>query len=326
MIFYRYQNTKTLERNSFHYVDMNDLYDDVIHYVDIYEDTTIDNILKRFKEYGRGFELCCRENLKKEDYDYILRTIVKISLKYYTELEDFGLRNENKKKARKEIDDLMKPYPLKGIFVIPESDSFIDNTKFSISELRSNIITPLSADSAKYLAVYKGEVIKESMNYGGTLIKPTELVAVYDLFNSKDESIDNMHPFYRHIEDEEILNKAIESNRDLISCQIEASRWQGNYINGLIKTHAKELIISNILRIFKVSYKELDYYKVNNRVHRVQIKKDDKQLTFFIPEKDVTIDDFINRKTINYDCKIVRKDLQGNIVGNRVDGALNIQL
>ena len=75
MIFYRYQNTKTLERNSFHYVDMNSLYDDVVTHIDIHGETTIDGILEMFKEYNRGSELCYRENLKEEDYGNLLRMV-----------------------------------------------------------------------------------------------------------------------------------------------------------------------------------------------------------------------------------------------------------
>ena len=322
MIFYRYQNTKTLERNSFQYVDMNTLYGRAVDYIDECKGkATIDSIAEFLEDYA--FELCYRQNLEEKDYGKLLKEIAKISIKYYPEVDSMELRNTFKKEAYKEIDDLMKPYPLKGLFVIPEYSNFNGGTKFSVSELRSNIITGLSASSAKYLAIYEGDVICEEMDYGGTLIKPTKLVNVFELFEDRDKSIGTMHPIFRDIEDEEELKESIEYSRESIGKYISWNMGD-EHIKSSIKTYAKELIICYILRAFKTNYKMLDYRKVNN-IHRVHIKKNNKIISFYIPEEDITLNDFNNRKNIVHRCRVVVKDMQGNIM-HRTKGTLNVSL
>ena len=326
MIFFRYQNTKTLERYSFHYVDMNTLYDRASSHIDMckdkYTDITVDSISEYLYDYT--YELCYRQNLEENDYSKIIKEISKICLKYYTDYKNIELKKTFRKKAWQEITDLMKPYPLKGLFVIPEyTKLFNHGTKFSISELRSNIITGLSAESAKYLAIYEGEVICEEVEYGGTLIKPTKLLGTFDLFEEKDKYIGNRHVFYRDIKNEYELQEEIQDNREWIQDNINWNMSQ-EHINKLIKIHAKELLIYTILRKLKTSYKKLDYYKEGN-IHKIRVFKDDRTFYFNILDEDITLDNFTNRDNITYRCKLVVKDLSDNII-NKGSGTLSIKL
>lgn len=178
MVYYRYQNTKTMEKNS-QYVDMKVLYSEAIYRRDYCwknENVTVEFLVENlYEEFSQ--ELIYRKNLDKFQYKTIIRKVCEIAIN--SELSSCSLNEKNKQRMEsyEKIGELMKNYPLKGIFVIPEySEEFELGTKYSVTELRSKVITKLNVSEVNYLAIYRGDVIKKEMIYGGTLIIPNKLL------------------------------------------------------------------------------------------------------------------------------------------------------
>lgn len=310
MIFFRYQNTKTLERHSFEYIDMNMLYERVTTYIYCRseEEFNIDNLLNFLR--GHCFELQYRQNLTEDKYDDILKEIIKIVLKHYNRYATKEEEKKNRKNAWDEITLLMKPYPLKGIFVIPEySEEFEHGTKYSKTELRSSIITGLSSSSAKYLAVYEGEIICEEMDYGGTLIKPTKLVEVLDLYEETDETVGVRYDFYRDILDDEELEYSMKYTKKRLKRYIECDF--DDLIEHRIKVHTRELLIRELLIHTNVNYKQLEYRNLDNK-HYVTISKDNKEFNFSIPEENITTENLLRGDTIIHNGELSITDLITN--------------
>ena len=313
MIFYRYQNTKTLERHSFEYIDMNMLYERATTYIYCRseEEFNIDNLLDFLR--GHCFELQYRQNLTEDKYDDILREVVKIVLKHYNRYATKEEEKKNRKNAWDEITLLMKPYPLKGLFVIPEyCMEFRQGTKYSASELCSNIITGLSAPSAKYLAIYEGEVICNEMEYGGTLIKPTNLIKVLDLHKEVDKVIGATRNLYRHlIYDNDELKDSIEITKELLKDYIE---WNlDSLAESTIKTHTRELLLKELLVATKANYKQLQYRNFNNK-HYAIICKNNLKFKFCISEEEVTADNIFEGDTITHHGDMSITNLKTNTV------------
>lgn len=320
MIFYRYQNTKTLEKHSFEYVDVNTLYDRAITYINcLHEGETDTASLKNslfdyLKDYC--FELKYRQNLSEDNFDNILREVIKIILKYYDQNASIEEQNRNRKIAWDEITLLMKPYPLKGLFVIPEyCMEFRQGTKYSASELCSNIITGLSAPSAKYLAIYEGEVICNEMEYGGTLIRPTRLIKVLDLYKEVDKVIGATRNLYRHlIYDNDELKDSIEITKELLKDYIE---WNlDSLAESTIKTHTRELLLKELLVATKANYKQLQYRNFNNK-HYAIICKNNLKFKFCISEEKVTADNIFEGDTIVHNGELSVTDLKTNTVDKK---------
>lgn len=310
MIFYRYQNTKTLERHSFEYIDMNMLYERATTYIYCRseEEFNIDNLLNFLR--GHCFELQYRQNLTEDKYDDILKEIINIVLKHYNRYATKEEEKKNRKNAWDEITLLMKPYPLKGLFVIPEhSEEFEHGTKYSKTELRSNIITGLSSSSAKYLAVYEGDVICDEMNYGGTLIKPTKLVEVLDLYEEVDGTVGVRYDFYRDILDDEELEYSIKYTKKRLKRYIECDF--DDLIEHRIKVHTRELLIRELLIHTNANYKQLEYRNLNNK-HYVAISKDNKEFNFSIPEENITAENLLRGDTIIHNGELSITDLITN--------------
>ena len=310
MIFYRYQNTKTLERHSFEYIDMNMLYERATTYIYCRseEEFNIDNLLNFLR--GHCFELQYRQNLTEDKYDDILREIVKIVLKHYDRNATREEEKKNRKNAWDEITLLMKPYPLKGLFVIPEySEEFEHGTKYSKTELRSNIITGLSSSTAKYLTIYEGEVICEEMDYGGTLIKPNKLVEVLDLYEEVDRTVGVRYDFYRDILDDEELEYSIKYTKKRLKRYIECDF--DDLIEHRIKVHTRELLIRELLIHTNVNYKQLEYRNLDNK-HYVTISKDNKEFNFSIPEENITAENLLRGDTIIHNGELSITDLITN--------------
>lgn len=315
MIFFRYQNTKTLERNSLEYIDMNMLYERATTYIYCRseEEFNIDNLLNFLR--GHCFELQYRQNLTEDKYDDILKEIIKIVLKYYDRNATKEEEKKNRKNAWNEITLLMKPYPLKGLFVIPEySEEFEHGTKYSKTELRSNIITGLSSSTAKYLAVYEGEIICEEMDYGGTLIKPTKLVEVLDLYEETDETIGFRYDFYRDIADDEELEYCMKHIKKRIKRYIECDRY--DLLEHRVKVHTRELLMRELLIYTNANYKQLEYRNLNN-IHHVIITKDNKRFKFCIPEEEITAENLFKKDTIIHNGELSITDLKTNTVDKK---------
>ena len=227
-----------------------------------------------------------------------------------TEMQLKKKKKKNRKNAWNEITLLMKPYPLKGLFAIPEhSEEFEHGTKYSKTELRSNIITGLSSSSAKYLAVYEGDVICDEMNYGGTLIKPTKLVEVLDLYEEVDETVGVRYDFYRDILDDEELEYSMKYTKKRLKRYIECDF--DDLIEHRIKVHTRELLIRELLIHTNVNYKQLEYRNLDNK-HYVTISKDNKEFNFSIPEENITAENLLRGDTIIHNGELSITDLITN--------------
>lgn len=314
MIFYRYQNTKTLERNS-QYVDMKALYNEAIYRrdyyfkdVDITVDFLVDNLYDEFSQ-----ELIYRKNLEKFQYKHIIKRVCEIAIN--SELEECSLEDKQQQRieAYNKIDDLMKNYPLKGIFVIPEySDEFEFGTKYSLPELRSKVISTLNVPSAKYLAIYKGDVIKKEMIYGGTLILPTKILGVLTLFNgANDNNHLSLESVYRHIRDKRELEEVISVQKGFLSDCIKYSPYT-NVSKQITSSHVRELIILEALNRTNADFKDLEYRFIDNR-HLIEINKANTTYRYCIFNEDVTANNLLNNDSIEYKGFCIIDDFFNNI-------------
>ena len=81
MVFYRYQNTKTLERNS-QYVDMRALYNEAIYrrdYIFKDKDITVDFLVNNlYDEFSQ--ELVYRKNLEEFQHKHIIKKVCEIAI------------------------------------------------------------------------------------------------------------------------------------------------------------------------------------------------------------------------------------------------------
>lgn len=313
MVFYRYQNTKTLEQYSYEYVDMTCLCHMTIDYIYNYLDGVIDS--NKLIEYMSRFtcELSYRQNIySDEDINNILNKIIQIIKKYYNHSISFDNLSTIQKLAKNEVRLLMKNYPLKGIFVVPEyNDRFDSGTKFSETELRSNVITSLGVSEAKYLAIYEGEVICEDMEFGGTLIRPSKLIKVVDLYKECiDERIcSDEYIFYRDLLDNNKFEKVIAELKKSLTSKYSSM----DYIAHKIDIHTRELIIRKILLLTNSTYKELEYRNFNG-VHYILIKKDNARIKFCISDKEVSKENVLNGDTIIYDGEVYLTNKNTNAV------------
>lgn len=320
MIFYRYQNTKTLETNS-QYADMRRLYNEVIYQRDyFYSSKNISPEFiaeKLYDEFSK--ELVYRKNLKESEYKNIILQVCKIAVN--SELKDLSIeiKAQERRDAYKKIDNLMKPYPLDGIFVIPEySEECKYGTKYSISELRSKIICNIGAPSVKYLAVYAGEIIKDEMVCGGTLIRPTRILGTRPLFK---EAIKSHRAslltdiFYRDIKDGKQLENAIKFQKSFLEGCIKYAP-NSNILKYITFSHIRELIILNALKISRCDYKDLEYRFKNNR-HLIEISKNNKMYKFCIFNEKVTATNLLNNDCIKYKGFYIEDDLFNNITNKK---------
>ena len=313
MIFYRYQNTKTLEQNS-QYVDMKALYNEAIYRRDhVYEnnnitvDFLVDNLYDEFSQ-----ELVYRKNLEKFQYKHIIKRVCEIAIN--SELKECSLEEKQAQRieAYSQIDNLMRNYPLKGIFVVPEySNEFESGTKYSVSELRTKVISTLNASSVKYLAIYKGDVIKKEMIYGGTLLFPTKLVGVLKLYEgANDNNHLSLEAVYRHIKDKEKLNEAISFQKDFLSDCIKYNS-NTNTSKKIMSSHIRELIILETLNRTEANYKDLEYRFIDNK-HLIEIDKDNITYKYCIFNKDVTAKNLLNNDLIHYEGFCITDDFFNN--------------
>lgn len=314
MIFYRYQNTKTLERNS-QYVDMKALYNEAIYRRDYYfkdMDVTVDFLVENlYDEFSQ--ELVYRKNLEKFQYKHIIKKVCEIAVD--SELKECSLEDKKQQRieAYKKIDKLMENYPLKGIFVIPEySDGFEFGTKYSIPELRTKVICQLNVPSAKYLAIYKGDVIKKEMIYGGTLLLPTKILGVLTLSKEANRhNYSSLEAVYRHIKDETKLNEAISFQKDFLSDCIKYSSHT-NISKKITFSHVRELIILETLNMTDADYKDLQYRFIDNR-HLIEINKANTTYKYCIFNEDVTASNLLNNDSIEYKGFCIVDDFFNNV-------------
>lgn len=314
MIFYRYQNTKTLERNS-QYIDMKALYNEAIYRrdnsfkdINVTVDFLVENLYDEFSQ-----ELIYRKNLEKFQYKHIIKRVCEIAID--SELEGCSLEDKKQQRinAYEKIDDLMKNYPLKGIFVIPEySDEFEFGTKYSTSELRAKVISKLNVPSAKYLAIYKGDVIKKEMIYGGTLLLPTKILGSLPLFEgANDDNHLSLESMYRHIKDKEKLNEAISFQKDFLSDCIKYSP-NTNISKKITASHIRELIILETLNRTEADYKDLQYRFIDDR-HLIEINKANTTYKYCIFNENVTANNLLNNDSIEYKGFCIVDDFFNNI-------------
>ena len=330
MIFYRYQNTKTLEEHSFEYIDMNRLYDTAVDYIRYRHEGGEDNFNKlcifdkhRLFNYLRGHcdELVYRQNLSRNEFNSILRKIMNIILKYYNKDLSYEEQCKNRSIAWNEITDFMKPYPMKGLFVIPEYNEELQiGTKFSIEELRSNIATGLSATSAKYLAIYEGDIICKEMYRGGTLIKPKKLLQVFDLYQETDEFIDTR--YYKFYRDSFDKNEAIKEVKDEIKRESKYN-MDDEGLDYIIKPHVRELIIREVLKYTNSNYKQLQYRYLDD-THYLFIFKDNKKFRFCIPEEKVTVQNVIQGDNVMHKMQLTVTCLKTDTVIDKKMYNLNL--
>lgn len=309
MIFFRYQNTKTLERNS-NYVDMRMLYNEVIYrrsYYDYYQnmtlEETVDNMYDEFST-----ELKYRKNLDKSQYREIITKVCEIASNSYTQ------NQISKEEDYDKIDELMSSYPLDGIFVTPEHcEEFPEGTKYSLSELRSEIICRTNTDNVKYLAIYTGEVISKNMICGGTLIKPSKILEVLPIYKGAKHSnpyMDSINHIYRDIDNEEELKKAMLDSKNMIkqfykaSCNIDT-------LSDMTFKHVKEAIIRKALSISKGNYKNLNYRFKDNR-HLIEITCKRELFKFCIFNSDACYKEIMNKDSIKHEGFYIIEDLFNN--------------
>lgn len=313
MVYYRYQNTKKLERNS-QYVDMKALYNEVIYRRDNqYKDIkiTVDFLVEQlYDEFSQ--ELKYRKNLSRFQYKSIIRNVCEIAIN--NELPNFSDEEKRKQRieAHKEIDSLMKNYPLNGIFVVPEySEEFKNGTTYSIPELRSKVITNLNVPSAKYLAIYKGEVIEKEMIYGGTLIMPTKILGVLSLYeNANKYNHINVEAVYRHLKNQEDLKDAISIQKEiLLECQ--KNSFYKSLKNKIANAHIRELIIIKLLNLVDADYQNLEYRFIDNK-HIIDINKSSITYRYCIFDKDVTTNNILNNDNIQYNGYCIVDDYYNN--------------
>lgn len=175
MLFYRYQNTNTMEDNSIYYIDIEVLYREVID--DYYntsikdynfvEESYLDTKVNRY-----SYELIEYRGLSYHESKKIIHDII-VKAKY--DAYKYGEKNQS---TLEEIRNMMYNFPLKGIFTIPVySEQFEYGCVCSHSEMACNIYT-VTKDKPEYIALYEGDVICDEMEFGGTLIKPKTLIEV----------------------------------------------------------------------------------------------------------------------------------------------------
>lgn len=326
MIFFRYQNTKTFETNS-KYVDMRMLYNEVIYRRDFTypnQDVTTEfmcNLL--YEEFSE--ELKYRKGLEPSQYRDIIRTVCDIALNSEKKDSSPEEKIRDKEVAFDKIDKLLEDYPLDGIFVIPEyGEGFEFGTKYSISELRSKVICDLISSDVKYLAIYSGEVLKKEMTCGGTLLRPTKILGVLPLYKGaiKHSSyLESTEIFYRDIEDEEELSKAINTKKGLLQ---EFLKYypDTDISNNLAFSHMRELIIRKALNISRCNYKNLEYRFKDNR-HLIEVTGKNIVYKFCIFNEEVTANDLLSRNSINHKGFYIEEDLFNN---KKIKQSLNLDL
>lgn len=313
MIFYRYQNTKTMEKSS-QYVDMKALYNEAIYRRD-YSSTdkvTVDFLVENlYDEFSQ--ELVYRKNLAKFQYKHIIKKVCEIAIS--SEKKECSLEEKRIQRieAYKKIDKLMENYPLDGIFVIPEySSEFEFGTKYSIPELRTKVISKLNVSHVKYLAIYKGEVINREMIYGGTLISPTKILAVLPLFDgANDINYLNIESIYRHIEDKNKLIETISFQKDFLVDCIKYSK-NSSIPKKIASSHVRELIILQALNMTGANYKDLQYRFVDDK-HLIEINKDNTTYKYCIYKEDVTINNLLNNDLVKHEGFCIIDDFFNNI-------------
>lgn len=314
MVFYRYQNTKTLERNS-QYVDMRALYNEAIYrrdYIFKDKDITVDFLVNNlYDEFSQ--ELVYRKNLEEFQHKHIIKKVCEIAIN--SELKECSIEEKNQQRieAYNKIDALMENYPLKGIFVIPEySEEFKSGTTYSIPELRTKVISQLNVPSAKYLAIYKGDVIKKEMIYGGTLLLPTKILGVLKLFEgANDNNHSSIEAIYRHIKDKNELNEAISFQKSFLSdCMKYNSNT--NISRSITNSHIRELIILETLNRTKADYKDLQYRFIDNR-HLIEINKANTTYKYCIFNENVTVKNLLNNDSIQYKGFCIEDDFFNNV-------------
>lgn len=299
MVFYRYQNTNHLERNSFSYVDVENACWFAFSYY-IGKRTNIFEVLNYIKSECSK-ELCFRDNLKKEDYDSFFMKLAKIVYEYL-EISNIDNMFEFKDSLFDEVRKIMKRYPLKGIFVIPQYNKGFEEcgTKLSELELSSNICATISAKNAKYLAVYEGEVLCKRMKCGGTLINPTKLIKVIPVTINKDSFLGLSDIILRDVFNFEELNNHKSEFKKTLKDKVKI--WGVNKIvNQEINIYKKELLLREILLYTGANFKEISYrYSNHQKEHLILVTsiENGKIFNFSIPDKDINYNDVINSETI----------------------------
>lgn len=319
MIFYRYQNTKTLETNSMSYADMRLLYNKIIYERDFgnnNKDLTVEYCVEKFYPIFSE-ELLLRKGVDENICKEIIREISKIALK--SELSNLSSsEKENQRKiAFKQIDYFMDNYPFDGIFVFPEyCDECKFGTKYSITEMRSKIVCSTSTPEVKFLASYSGEIIKKEMLLGGTLIKPKKILGVRTVFSGasrvdKDNKSSLSDIFYRDIDNNKKLEEVIESRKNFLN-KYSDYFLESDVSRSIVKSHTRELLIRKALEISNSDYKSVDYRFKDDR-HLIEITNKNKLYKFCIYNKDVTVDNLLNNDLIEYNGFYIEDDLFNNI-------------
>lgn len=148
MLFYRFQNTKEVEKNSY-YVDLNLLYDDLREYKD---------------EYG-------------ENLDTVLYAVYHNTLNMREDISATELFNLVKSSNWNEIDSLAKKYPLKYIFGMRKDE--VDQY-YSLKELTHGKDTPWCCEGSKYLVLYEGDLISDEGEGCGCIFKPHSILEIHN--------------------------------------------------------------------------------------------------------------------------------------------------
>lgn len=147
MLFYRHQNTKEIERNSY-YLDLNLLYEDFNEYKD---------------EYGKDLDAILYEKYFK-------------TLNMRANIRAIDLFNLVKSSDWIEVEALTEKYPLKYIFGMMKEDVDKD---YSLDELLNGREALWNCEGSKYLALYEGELISNEGEVCGCIFNPEKIVNIY---------------------------------------------------------------------------------------------------------------------------------------------------
>ena len=148
MLFYRFQNTKEIETNSY-YVDLNMLHED-------------------FREYKREYG---------ESIDKILYKKYFNTLNMRSNISAIELFKLIKHSNWEEVSNLTEKYPLKYIFGMEKT---IIDENYSFEELVSGREMPWYCEGYKYLVVYEGDLISDEGEISGCIFKPKKILNIFN--------------------------------------------------------------------------------------------------------------------------------------------------
>lgn len=300
MIYYRYQSTNHFESNSIEYIDgmsavsvaFIELYKKrgSIRFEDVYE--SIENRMRELK-----FRLNINDSMKST----ILDDLAFLTFNYLNVANDDN-REEISDTLRLEAQRYMKKYPLQGIFAIPKYNSDLyESTKFSLGEIKQNIIASMDSSNVKYLAIYEGSILCQEMEYGGALIKPNKLLSVIPIdTQSKDfqDIITCDCRVFRDITDAEellITKKSIKRNLSFYAKEkcVVFDRLKTFYV--------RECILHKLMSDTNAGINDIDVnYSFDDKKLYVDIKEKcfNVEFQYIIDDIDVNDDDIFKDKEV----------------------------